>query len=143
LIDSFEPTAATQKTGEGLREYTKQMTRTRKSGASPLSTPYKPHNVEEFAHFEPEIDLHIQNLLPGYARLDKGEIVRIQLQHFQRFLDKAIRLGVPRVFVIHGVGEGILRDTIARQLRDNPNVRKFKNEYHHKYGYGATEVFLD
>ena len=62
--------------------------------------------------------------------------------HFQRFLDNAIKLGVPRVFVIHGVGEGKLREAIAARLAENPNVSKFKNEFHHKYGYGATEVIF-
>ncbi|MBK6929627.1 MAG: Smr/MutS family protein [Saprospirales bacterium] len=47
---------------------------------------------------------------------------------------------VPRVFIIHGVGEGKLRETIADELRRRPEVHKFKNEYHTKYGYGATEV---
>ena len=80
--------------------------------------------------------------MDGYARLDKGEIVRIQMLHFQRFLDNALKLGVSKVFVIHGVGEGKLRETIAARLADNPHVLKFKNEYHHKYGYGATEVIF-
>ncbi|MBK6996084.1 MAG: Smr/MutS family protein [Lewinellaceae bacterium] len=81
-------------------------------------------------------------MINGYARLDKGEILRIQLQHCHRFVEKAVRLGAPRVFLIHGVGEGKLKDAIAEQLRANPYVVKFKNEYHHKYGYGATEVIF-
>jgi dsDNA-specific endonuclease/ATPase MutS2 len=103
---------------------------------------FRAFDVDEFAHFIPEIDLHIQNLTNGYAKLDRGEIVRIQLQHFQRFLEKAIRLGVPSVFIIHGVGEGKLKEAIAERLRHHPAVSKFKNEYHAKYGYGATEVIF-
>ena len=60
----------------------------------------------------------------------------------QKFLDRAIRLGVPRIFVIHGLGEGKLREAIAARLKEHPDVVKFKNEFHHKYGYGATEVYL-
>ncbi|RME96879.1 MAG: hypothetical protein D6772_11235, partial [Bacteroidetes bacterium] len=59
-----------------------------------------------------------------------------------RYLDQAIRLGAERVFVIHGVGEGKLRDAIAERLRQNPQVVDFKNEYHPRYGFGATEVIL-
>jgi len=140
LFDSFEPKKAAN--SDDLRDYTKQKATPRKSASSSNSTPYKPYNVEEFANFIPEIDLHIENLINGHAKLDKGEIVRIQLQHFQRFLEKAIRLGAPRIFVIHGMGEGKLRDAIAARLRENPNVAKFKNEYHPKYGYGATEVIF-
>ena len=140
LFDSFEDKK--EEAGEDLKNYTKQKARSPKSPRSPDSTRFSAFNVEEFASFNPEIDLHIENLINGHARLDKGEILRIQMLHFERFLDKAIRLGVPRIFVIHGVGEGKLRDAIATRLRENPDVAKFKNEYHHKYGYGATEVIF-
>lgn len=139
LLDSFEP----QQKGteiEDLKAYTKQNLRVRKPKNEGRAALYQAFNVEEFAHFVPEIDLHIQSLNKGYARLDKGEILRIQMLHFYQFLDKAIRLGIPSVFVIHGVGEGKLREAIAESLRRHPDVWRFKNEYHHKYGYGATEV---
>jgi hypothetical protein len=146
LLDKFEassPTSHEKNTGGDLRDFAKQHARERnKVVTNAASQIYRAFNPEEFASFVPEIDLHIQNLMDGYARLDKSEILRIQLLHFQRFLDKAVRLGVPRVFVIHGVGEGKLRDAIAERLRAHPSVEKFKNEYHHKYGYGATEVIF-
>jgi hypothetical protein len=139
MLDSFTPQSASS-SGD-LREYAKQQPLKR---VAPVqnSRPYKAFDPEALANFEPEIDLHIQHLINGYARLDKGEILRIQLQHAQRFVEKAARLGAPRVFLIHGVGEGKLKDAIAAQLKDNPYVAKFKNEYHHKYGYGATEVIF-
>ncbi|GAB4490401.1 MAG: hypothetical protein OHK0019_09240 [Saprospiraceae bacterium] len=140
LFDSFEHKK--EESEEDLKNYTKQKARSPKAARPPESTRFSAFNVEEFASFNPEIDLHIENLINGHTRLDKGEILRIQLLHFERFLDKAIRLGVPRIFVIHGVGEGKLRDAIAARLRENPDVAKFKNEYHHKYGYGATEVIF-
>jgi len=143
LFDSFgQNQAGSENKEEDLKEYAKQNFRKSRAGRSTSSEPFNAFNVEEFASFVPEIDLHIQNLNSGYARLDKSEILRIQMLHFQRFLDKAIRLGVPRIFVIHGVGEGKLRDSIADQLRSNPDVVKYKNEFHHKYGYGATEVIF-
>jgi len=123
-----------------LRDYTKQTMRAKRQSSGSNVTPFRAFDVEEFAQFEPEIDLHIENLMSGYSRLDPGQIVRIQMQHFQRFLEKALRLGVPRIFIIHGVGEGKLRDAIAQELRRHPEVHRFKNEYHPKYGYGATEV---
>ncbi|MFM7155857.1 MAG: Smr/MutS family protein [Bacteroidota bacterium] len=138
LLNNFEP--KTDTSGQDLKSYTIQnRSKTRSAGSS---RPHKAFDPEDFAHFEPEIDLHIQALMNGYARLDKGEILRIQMQHFHRFIDRAIRLGANRVFVIHGVGEGKLKEAIADSLRSNPHVKKFKNEYHHKYGYGATEVII-
>ncbi len=141
MIDKFETEEKEEETD--LKAYAKQQAR---KPVKPLqqanSKPYKAFDPEALANFDPEIDLHIQNLINGYARLDKGEILRIQLQHSQRFVEKAARLGAPRVFLIHGVGEGKLKDAIAEQLRNNPYVVKFKNEYHHKYGFGATEVIF-
>ena len=140
LFGSFESKKEHEE--EDLKNYTKQKIHRPKSDPLPDSVPYNAYNVEEFANFIPEIDLHIENLINGHAKLDKGEILRIQMLHFQRFLEKAIRLGAARVFIIHGVGEGKLRQTIAVRLREHPEVAKFKNEYHHKYGYGATEVIF-
>ncbi len=142
LLDSFEPKVNTTDDADDLKNYTKQKVQATRSVQGSNSTPFNAFNVEEFANFIPEVDLHIQQITNGYARLDKSEIVRLQLLHFQRFLDKAVRLGVPRIFVIHGVGEGKLRDAIADRLRQHPDVVKFKNEYHAKYGYGATEVIF-
>ncbi len=101
-----------------------------------------PHEVKEFAEFIPEIDLHINKLVSEPKKLNKAAILRIQLDCFDRYLDKAIRLGVERVFIIHGVGEGRLKNHIASRLLQTPEVVTFKNEYHPRYGYGATEVIF-
>ncbi len=142
LFSNFETPADNADEKTGLQDYTRKFLQEQQEAAEPNAVPYLAFNVEEFAHFEPEIDLHIDKLTDGHAKLDKSMIVRIQMHHFQRFLEKAIRLGVPKVFVIHGVGEGKLREAIAQELRARPEVAKFKNEFHSKYGYGATEVIF-
>jgi Smr domain len=143
LFDSFEPANSSSNATETLQEYAKEHQKKTPKSSSGSGQKLQINDLEAFANFIPEIDLHIENLINGHVRLDKSEILRIQLLHFHRFLDKAIRLGAARIFVIHGVGEGKLRNAIAEQLRSHPHVRKFKNEYHHKYGYGATEVILE
>jgi hypothetical protein len=145
IFDRFEKIIAQQKEADNLKDYTQQKKSQAKSsgGGNNNSRKFELYNVEAFAHFEPEIDLHIQALMPGYARLDKGEILRIQMKHFESFMERALRVGASRVFVIHGIGEGKLKETVADRLRTMPFVRKFKNEYHHKYGYGATEVWIE
>lgn len=123
---------------EDLKNYTKQNIGSfRRDKQNPF---YGIHDVVEFAEFNTEIDLHIEQLVDTVEGLDRRQIVHIQMQHFEQFIAKAIRLGVPNVFVIHGVGEGKLRDRIAQRLQQHPQVRSFKNEYHHRYGFGATEV---
>ena len=65
------------------------------------------------------------------------------MEHFDRFVDKALRLDVDRIYIIHGLGNGILKTEIHQKLEHVPFVRKFSNDYHPKYGYGATEVIFD
>ncbi len=100
------------------------------------------HEVAELAHFVNVIDLHINRLVADPAKVDKRNILSLQLDHFNDFMRQAIRLGVERVFVIHGLGEGKLREAIHEQLRDMPEIVSFKNEHHPLYGWGATEVIL-
>lgn len=125
-----------------LREYARQHTRKPARTTHPNARPIDPYSVVELAQFSNEIDLHAEKLLPNHENLDPRQILHLQLVHFRNFLDKAIRLGLPRVFIIHGVGEGKLREAVAEELRRHPSVWKFKNEYHRKYGYGATEVIF-
>lgn len=99
-------------------------------------------NVNEYASFVPEIDLHIEMLHESPRDLTTEEIVRLQISSFDSFLSKAIRLNVPKFHVIHGLGKGRLRDMIAARLRRHPDVLMFKNEYHERYGFGATEIWL-
>jgi hypothetical protein len=125
---------------EDLKDYTKRLAQPAfKSNYSDVHARL-PHEVVELAEFIPEIDLHIEKLVANPQKLSKADILRIQLQHFDAYLDKAIRLGVDRVFIIHGLGKGRLRDAIASRLVQMEAVRSFRNEYHPRYGYGATEV---
>lgn len=131
-----------QRSETDLREYARQHTRKPERTIHPNVRPLDPYDIAELAQFSNEIDLHAEKLLPNYEKLAPGQILHLQLVHFRNFLDKAIRLGIPRVFIIHGVGEGKLREAVAEELRRHPAVWKFKNEYHRKYGYGATEVIF-
>ncbi|MCC6726717.1 MAG: Smr/MutS family protein [Saprospiraceae bacterium] len=127
---------------EDLSSYTK---RNAKPSASSSGKNYKGYHVpdtHELAHFTPEIDLHIEKLTDSWRKLTNGDILKIQLSHFESFIEKAQRLGVERVFVIHGVGEGKLKDAIATRLLQNPTITTFKNEFHPRYGWGATEVIF-
>ena len=126
---------------EDLKTYTKRNIRTNTSQIEYYQH-FSQHDIKELAAFIPEIDLHIEQLIDRPNKMSNAEIIRIQLQHFEDFINKAIRLGVSRVFIIHGIGKGRLRDEIATRLIQNPDVKTFKNEYHAKYGFGATEVFF-
>ena len=145
LFVIFDQWKTTEARPESLETYTK-----RHSAKSPVVVPEDPNpfkriklpEVSEVAGFIPEIDLHIEQLTGNYLKLSNIEIIQIQLQHFNQIMEKAIRLGIPKVFIIHGIGEGKLKNLIANKLLQYPEVAHFKNEYHHKYGFGATEVLF-
>ena len=143
VFDKLENKAASK--NEDLTKYTNDLLKTAKQkskGASDLRLFDPVPNVNEYASFVPEIDLHIEMLHNDPHHLTNEEIVGIQIKSFESFLAKAIRLNVPKVYVIHGIGKGRLRDLIAARLKRNPNILMFKNEYHEKYGFGATQVWL-
>jgi len=139
----FDPTkkSSEKPKEEGLKAYTQKNIKPTKKRKENYAA-YDPHDVREFANFIPEIDLHVENLSSKTLKMNNAEKLRLQLSNFDTFIEKAIRLGVHRVFVIHGLGKGKLRNEIASRLINIPEVKTFKNEYHPKYGWGATEVFF-
>lgn len=100
-----------------------------------------PHPTD-FATFETIIDLHAEKLIKNQGKLTESEIFQIQVQRFDQYLAQAIRLGAERVFVIHGVGKGRLKDYIKETCDRNIHVIKAKNEFHPLFGFGATEIIL-
>ena len=104
---------------------------------------HKVSQIEDRAEFSEEIDLHIEMLTASYGKMSPAEMLHLQIQVFEEYLDQAIRLGLPKVYIIHGLGKGRLRKDIQKKLSQNPYVRMYTNEHHPKYGFGATEVYLD
>ncbi|MCK7555299.1 hypothetical protein MKQ70_09910 [Chitinophaga sedimenti] len=70
------------------------------------------------------------------------EILAIQLNEFQYWLDIAIAHHQHSMVAIHGVGKGKLREELHDILKVTPEVKSFVNQYHPLYGYGATEIYF-
>ena len=104
--------------------------------------PVDGYGVQAAAEFSPELDLHIDRLVENASDMQAREILELQLAHVRSYLDVAIRLGIDRVYLIHGKGSGTLRDRIHELLSRMGDLEGFRNEYHPKYGHGATEVLL-
>ena len=131
----------TESKEEDLKTYTQkniQLTPTRKSDF----VAHDVHDVTAFMNFNIELDLHLDSTTEQTSKLNSSEKMRLQLEHFDNYIEEAIQLGVERVFIIHGLGKGKLKDAIASRLITIPEVKTFKNEYHPKYGWGATEVIF-
>lgn len=140
----FEPYELKKKE-ESLKKYThkKISQQIPKSKMDGIYEKWTGTDVKKFANFPLEKDLHIEALVKDHSKMSNGEIMKTQLNHFHTYLDEAIRLGVQRVFVIHGIGKGKLRNEIATILMRSPEVKTYKNDFHPKYGAGATEVIFD
>jgi hypothetical protein len=96
-------------------------------------------------HLEPArsvIDLHIEKLANDWQQLSNYEILDIQLRTFEKYYELALAHVQSSLIVVHGVGEGRLRDEIHDRLRLKKEVRSFVNQYDSRFGYGATEIFF-
>ena len=88
------------------------------------------------------VDLHIEKLTDHWKDLSNFDILTMQLSAFEKYYELAVLHYQPQLIIIHGVGEGKLRDEIHERLRHKDEVRSFVNQFHHAYGYGATEIFF-
>jgi len=60
-----------------------------------------------------------------------------------KFLDDALLAGLPSVRIVHGKGEGILRDVTRRTLQNHPGVTSFRDGEAGEGGQGATIAELE
>ena len=96
-------------------------------------------------HLEPArsvVDLHIEKITNDWKRLSNYELVSLQLKTFEKYYALALAHHQPSLIVIHGIGEGKLRDEIHDILRLKREVKSFVNQYDSRFGYGATEIFF-
>ena len=109
--------------------------------AAPVPKPQS-YTLVAAAEFPDALDLHADKLVDNPKELTGEDILELQLQHVRDYLDKAIRLGIDRVWIIHGKGTGALRNRVHQLLSRMGDLEKYQHKYHPKYDYGATEVVL-
>ncbi len=79
--------------------------------------------------FKPEIDI-------------RGQRVEEAITTIREFIDEAIMLETSQLKILHGKGNGILKETIRDYLRAEPMVKNFKDEHVQFGGSGITIVNL-
>jgi len=89
-----------------------------------------------------EVDLHIEKLISEHSTLNAAEMLRLQLDTFEKHLDLAIAHGRSEITFIHGIGNGILKSELHKRLGRNKQVASFSDARKEKFGYGATLVSL-
>lgn len=88
-----------------------------------------------------EVDLHFEALVDFPKNFSAHEKLQIQLSEVRKAIDKARRAGIKRVILIHGVGQGRLREEIYTLLERMDRL-SFYDASFARYGKGATEVDL-
>lgn len=89
------------------------------------------------------IDLHIEKLTPNAAALLPAQMVDLQMQVFTNSVEMAFVHRMPKLILIHGVGNHFLKNKIKNWLTRNKEwVQKFNDADPILYGGGATEVWL-
>ena len=81
--------------------------------------------ADAFASFNPEIDLH-------------GMSVHEALQALDQCTDRAVLLGHKQLKVIHGKGEGILRNAVRTHCESHRQVRHVNALHPYSGGAGVT-----
>ena len=89
-----------------------------------------------------EVDLHIEELIDSHRGMSNSQILSVQMANFNRELNIAVRQGSRKFIVIHGVGEGVLRTEIRKEIHHHYPEFEFHDADYRKYGYGATEILL-
>jgi hypothetical protein len=88
-----------------------------------------------------EIDLHIDELVDSYSGLTNSEILSIQLERFEKEIQYCLSNGIKKLIVIHGVGNGKLKQEIVLILKTIDDITYYDASYKN-YGFGATEILI-
>lgn len=89
-----------------------------------------------------EVDLHIHQLIDDTAGLSNADMLKLQMETFRKEMDKAISTGVKKIVFIHGVGDGVLKNELRRELSRKYAKYPFQDASFREYGFGATMAVL-
>ena len=93
----------------------------------PVSTGIRLH--EKQAQFNPTLDV-------------RGKRVEEVMPQLEQFIDNAILLGHGEIKILHGKGEGVLRNVVRDQLKKYKQVASAADEHVDRGGDGITVVVL-
>lgn len=100
-----------------------------KSVPKEIRKSHGPDLTESFSTFNTELDLR------GF----RGEEA---IYEIEKYLDRAVMLGLASLKIIHGKGDGILRKLIREYLRKYSQVSRIEDEHADRGGDGITYVYL-
>lgn len=88
------------------------------------------------------IDLHASEILDSTQGLSNADILQYQLKTFKEVLLQYSKKHGQKIVVIHGKGEGVLRQAIIKELRYHYKSYIYQDASFQEYGYGATLITI-
>lgn len=90
-----------------------------------------------------EVDLHIHELIDDERGLQANDMLELQMKTFNSKMEGAIKSNkVKRIVFIHGIGEGVLKNEVRRELARKYKKFDYQDASFKEYGFGATMVIL-
>ena len=93
------------------------------------------------AQGEAEVDLHIAELVDNILGMSSLDMLKLQVDTFKKVLHSAILNDYNKVTFIHGVGNGVLKNSIIKELNDYEGIENRMASIS-KFGVGAIDVLI-
>ena len=87
-----------------------------------------------------EVDLHADVLLDSTRGLTNVDILTVQIKAFHDTMRQYAKDKGRRIVFIHGKGEGVLRATLLKELKNHYRHCTHQDASFREYGFGATMV---
>ena len=105
------------------------------------SPPKPKDSVTQILSNKKVVDLHFDQLVDYPKNFSAFEKLEIQLREAKKALESCKKSGIKKLILIHGVGEGRLKEEVHSMLERMDRLR-FYDASLAEYGRGATEVEL-
>ena len=90
----------------------------------------------------PVIDLHAHELLETTTGMSSADIHQYQVEYFHRVMREHLGQKGMKIIFIHGKGDGVLRSSLERELKQRYRSCTYQDASFREYGFGATQVTI-
>ncbi len=104
---------------------------------------YRAHTVENTPPRLRGVDLNEKMNNFSYQLDLRGKRGEEALQEVDNFIDNAILVGSPELRIVHGKGDGILRNLVRSHLRNYKQVKSLEDEHADRGGAGVTIIKMN
>ena len=88
------------------------------------------------------IDLHAHELLETTTGMSSADIHQYQVEYFHRVMQEHLGQKGMKIIFIHGKGDGVLRSSLERELKQRYRSCTYQDASFREYGFGATQVTI-